>query len=125
MTRMAASRLDGQPPCPRFPPQHRTRQRIDMTADVVINIDERHDVLCLPLTAIRTLEDQDATVYVLDDDSKVVTRHIKVGLSDEKNAEVISGLTLDDRVVIGDDVQTAESDAMNNDGFGKHRRGPF
>ena len=99
--------------------------RIDMTADVVINIDERHDVLCLPLTAIRTLEDQDATVYVLDDDSKVVTRHIKVGLSDEKNAEVISGLTLDDRVVIGDDVQTAESDAMNNDGFGKHRRGPF
>lgn len=77
------------------------------------------------LTAIRTLEDQDATVYVLDDDSKVVTRHIKVGLSDEKNAEVISGLTLDDRVVIGDDVQTAESDAMNNDGFGKHRRGPF
>lgn len=99
--------------------------RIDMTADVVINIDERHDVLCLPLTAIRTLDEKDATVYVLDDDNKVVTRHISVGLQDDQNAEILSGLTLEDQVVIGDDVRSAESEAMQKDEFAKRRRGPF
>ena len=97
--------------------------RIDMTADVVINIDSRNKVLSLPLTAIRTTKnDESASVYVLEED-RVVERQIKVGLKDDQYIEVVSGLNDKDAVVIGDDVQTAQALAIEKDN--KRRRGPF
>ena len=42
--------------------------------------------------------------------------------SADQYIEVLSGLSSDDKVVIGDDVKTAEAAAAEN---GRRRRGPF
>ena len=60
-------------------------------------------------------------VYVLDKDGLVKEREIEIGIRDDQFVEVVSGLTLDDKIVIGDDVSTAEAEALKND----RRRGPF
>lgn len=71
---------------------------------------------------MRTMGENECTVYVLDSDDKVQPRKIKTGLKDDQYIEVISGITPEDRVVIGDDVKTAEEAAMKND---RRRKGPF
>ncbi len=96
--------------------------RIDMTADVVINIADKKDVLSLPLSALRSTKDGEATIYVLDENEKVVQKSIKTGLKDDQYIEVLDGITGQDRVVIGDDVKTAEAEAQANS---RRRRGPF
>ena len=96
--------------------------RIDMTADVTINIADKKDVLALPLAALRSSHENSATVYVLDNNELVKEKQVKTGLKDDQYIEIIDGITMDDRVVIGDDVKTAEAQAAEN---GMRRRGPF
>ncbi len=96
--------------------------RIDMTADVVINIADKKNVLSLPLSALRSTKDGEATIYVLDDNEKVVQKSIKTGLKDDQYIEILDGISAQDRVVIGDDVKTAEAEAQANS---RRRRGPF
>ncbi len=96
--------------------------RIDMTADVTINIADKKDVLALPLAALRSSHENSATVYVLDNNELVKEKQVKTGLKDDQYIEIIDGITKDDRVVIGDDVKTAEAQAAEN---GMRRRGPF
>ena len=96
--------------------------RIDMTADVTINIADKKDVLALPLAALRSSHENSATVYVLDNNDLVKEKQVKTGLKDDQYIEIIDGITMDDRVVIGDDVKTAEAQAAEN---GMRRRGPF
>ncbi len=96
--------------------------RIDMTADVVIDIADKKGALALPLSTLRSSREDVATVYVLEGADRVVEKTIKTGLKDDQYIEVISGLTSDDKVVIGDDVKTAEAAAAEN---GRRRRGPF
>ena len=89
--------------------------RIDMTAEVNITIDEKDNVLSVPLTAIR---DDDfagnAVLYLLDKQNQIVKQPIKTGIRDEQYIEVISGVGESDRIIIGDDVATAEAEAMSN-----------
>ena len=89
---------------------------------MVIDIADKKGVLALPLSTLRSSREDVATVYVLEDSSTVVEKTIKTGLKDDQYIEVLSGLTSDDKVVIGDDVKTAEAAAAQN---GKRRRGPF
>ena len=96
--------------------------RIDMTADVVINVDSKKQVDALAITALRSEGENSALVYVLNAQGLVVEKDIKTGIRDSQYVEIISGLDPLDRVVIGDDVQRAEAEALNND---KKRRGPF
>ncbi|MGN0902857.1 MAG: efflux RND transporter periplasmic adaptor subunit, partial [Succinivibrio sp.] len=95
--------------------------RIDMTADVTIEIAHKDDVLTLPLSAIRNLSKDSSTIYVLEGE-KPVKRQIQTGLKDDQYIEVISGVTKDERVIIGDDVRSAEAMAKANS---HPRRGPF
>lgn len=96
--------------------------RKDMTADVTINIDSRSQVLALPLTALRSEGSDTATIYVLDDQKQVRERQVGIGIRDDRFVEITSGLESGESVVIGDDVQTAEQAAMQND---RRPRGPF
>ena len=93
-----------------------------MTADVTINIADKKDVLALPLAALRSSHENSATVYVLDNNDLVKEKQVKTGLKDDQYIEIIDGITMDDRIVIGDDVKTAEAQAAEN---GMRRRGPF
>ncbi|MGN0894488.1 MAG: efflux RND transporter periplasmic adaptor subunit [Succinivibrio sp.] len=95
--------------------------RIDMTADVTIEVASKKGVKTLPLTALRSMEENECSVYILEED-KVVEKKIKTGLKDDQYIEVISGISDTDRVVIGDDVKTAQEAAMKND---RRRKGPF
>lgn len=70
----------------------------DMTARLVINTDERHDVLYLPNEAIKTVNGQ-ATVQVMEK-GKQVTKNITTGLSGEMSTEIVSGLEEGDEVVL-------------------------
>lgn len=87
--------------------------RIDMTANVTITIDERSGVLAVPLTALRSDDYQGhGSVYVVDKNGTVTEQELELGLRDEQFIEVISGLSLNSQVVIGDDVATAEAQAL-------------
>ena len=70
----------------------------DMTARLVINTDERHNVLYLPNEAIKTVNGQ-ATVQVLEK-GKQVTKNVTTGLSGEMSTEIVEGLAEGDEIVI-------------------------
>ena len=96
--------------------------RIDMTADVVIDVASKKNVDALAITALRDEEENSAKVYVLNDQGLIVEKEVKTGIRDAQYVEIISGLEPNDRIVIGDDVQTAEAEALSNE---KKPRGPF
>lgn len=95
--------------------------RIDMTADVTIEISNAKNVLSLPLSAMRKIHDKTGTVFVLSD-GNVKEKEVQIGLRDDQFIQIVSGLSADDEVVIGDDVKSAEAKAQANS---RNRRGPF
>lgn len=95
--------------------------RIDMTADVTIEISNAKNVLSLPLSAMRKIHDKTGTVFVLSD-GNVKEKEVQIGLKDDQFIQIVSGLSADDEVVIGDDVKSAEAKAQANS---RNRRGPF
>lgn len=70
----------------------------DMTARLVINTNERHNVLYLPNEAVKVVNGQ-ATVQVLEK-GKQVTKNVTTGLSGEMSTEIVSGLSEGEEVVI-------------------------
>ena len=92
-----------------------------MTADVTIEIANAKNVLSLPLSAMRKIHDKTGTVFVLLDGS-VKEKEVQIGLKDDQFIQIVSGLSADDEVVIGDDVKSAEAKAQANS---RNRRGPF
>ncbi|MFA5499894.1 MAG: efflux RND transporter periplasmic adaptor subunit [Candidatus Omnitrophota bacterium] len=75
--------------------------RSGMTATVNIIEKERNDVLTVPVEAVK--KDKDGSRYVLlsgGPDVTPVERKVDTGLSDEKNVEILSGLSADDTVIL-------------------------
>ncbi len=70
----------------------------DMTARLVINTDERHNVLYLPNEAVKVVNGQ-ATVQVLEK-GKQVTKNVTTGLSGEMSTEIVDGIREGDEVVL-------------------------
>ena len=87
--------------------------RIDMTADVTINIAKADDVLTVPLTALRNDNGTEGSVYILKK-GEVHEAEVKLGLRDDQYVQVEDGLDKDAQIVIGDDVTTAEAAAANS-----------
>lgn len=81
--------------------------RVAMTAQVTIELGERNDVLTIPLSAITgTISADKAEVFVLENGKKVA-RPITLGLRNDVNAEVTSGLQAGDEVIIGSELPTS------------------
>lgn len=70
----------------------------DMTARLVINTNERHNVLYLPNEAVKVVNGQ-AIVQVLEK-GKPVTKNVTTGLSGEMSTEIVDGLSEGDEVVL-------------------------
>ena len=70
----------------------------DMTARLVINTNERHNVLYLPNEAVKVVNGQ-ATVQVLEK-GKQVTKNVTTGLSGEMSTEIVEGLSEGEEVVL-------------------------
>ncbi|WP_043311579.1 efflux RND transporter periplasmic adaptor subunit [Pseudomonas sp. ML96] len=77
--------------------------RISMTTEVSIVLDSASDTPSIPVSALGSANrDGSYTVQVLGRGGKVEERQIHTGLEDSINAQVVDGLALGDKVVLGD-----------------------
>ena len=74
------------------------------SADITIIIDTVVDVLSVPTQAVV----RDEFVYLITEDNVIVKKNIVVGLSNWQYSEVLSGLTIDDRIVLSIDRKGVE-----------------
>jgi RND family efflux transporter MFP subunit len=77
-----------------------------MYAEVSLPLKERDHVLTVPLTALRTRQDNRATVYVLLNNGHVAPRQVEVGLEGSENIEITSGIEAGELVVVDVTPQT-------------------
>ncbi len=71
-----------------------------MFTETVLQLATREDALLVPLEALAQ-SNGDATVLLLNAQNIVEERRVKVGLQGTARAEVLSGLRVNDRVIIG------------------------
>jgi len=71
-----------------------------MYAEARISLREKQNALTVPLEAV-TRNGEDATVLAVNTKNIIEERHVKLGLEDSAGVEVLSGLTDQDRVIIG------------------------
>ncbi len=71
-----------------------------MYAETRLSLREKKDALTVPLEAV-TRSGDDATVLAVNVQNILEERHVKLGLEDNSRVEVLSGLSDQDRVVIG------------------------
>lgn len=84
-------------------PNEDNRLRALMTAKVSIVLDRRANALTIPATALGARrKDGSYTVRVKTEDGAIENRQVKVGLNNNVNVEVISGLKDGEDVVIGE-----------------------
>lgn len=77
--------------------------RISMTTEVNIVLDSAKDAPSVPVSALgNTTRDGRYVVQVLTGNGKVEPRRIRIGLEDSINAQVLEGLEVGDKVVLGD-----------------------
>jgi len=79
------------------------RLRALMTAQVTIVLAQRQNALLIPSSALGE-KDKDGryAVQVLDAEGRVATRQVRIGLNNNASAEVLDGLALGEKVVIGE-----------------------
>jgi RND family efflux transporter MFP subunit len=71
-----------------------------MYTETRLSLREKKDALTVPLEAVSRNGD-DATVLAVNKQNVIEERHVKLGLEDSARVEVLSGLTDQDRVIIG------------------------
>lgn len=87
--------------------------RVSMTAEVTIVLGESKNALTLPIAVLdRKVGDDQYKIRVLDKDNNLQEKLIKVGMKDNIHYEILEGLEDDDRVVIGNDIESAEAKSM-------------
>lgn len=81
--------------------------RKSMTAQVSIVLGHANQALKIPRAGLgRRLPGGDYEVRVLTADGEPATRQIKVGLTNDTDAQVLSGLAADEQIVVGESLQT-------------------
>ncbi len=70
-------------------------------AEATLALDRKGDALVVPLQAINQ-EGDHASVLLVDRNDRIQSRQISLGIEDQEDAEVVSGLAAGDRVVISD-----------------------
>jgi len=75
-----------------------------MYAETVLQLAERRNVLVVPLEAV-TQSEGDATALAVTAQNTVQQRHVKLGLQGKTRVEVLSGLSENERVIVGNHSQ--------------------
>ena len=70
-------------------------------AEATLSLDRKADAVAVPLQAVNHEGDK-TTVYLVGGDGKVVDRTITLGIQTAADAEVLSGLSTGDRVIVSD-----------------------
>ncbi|MGL6430671.1 efflux RND transporter periplasmic adaptor subunit [Aeromonas caviae] len=79
--------------------------RISMTAQVYLVVARLKDALVIPAIAL-----QGDQVRVVDDGGRISLRRVKVGLNNKVDAQILSGLSTGERVIVSE-VSAGQSDA--------------
>lgn len=96
--------------------------RIDMTAQVSIDIANANNVLSIPISALNVDNYNQGSVYTYNDG--ILQEHkVGLGIRDEQYVQITSGISIDDNIVIGDDVQKAQMLSEQNANVPPHLRG--
>ena len=74
--------------------------RSGMSATVNIIVEAKENVMTLPLAAVKRSKEGSYVLLSESVDKKPIERKVELGISDEKNVEIISGLTADDKVLM-------------------------
>ncbi|MFA6350079.1 MAG: efflux RND transporter periplasmic adaptor subunit [Candidatus Omnitrophota bacterium] len=74
--------------------------RSGMNATIDFEVERKDDALLVPVNAVRKEKDESYVLLKQNGDKDPAKRVIKVGLNDDKNYEVLSGLTAADTVVV-------------------------
>ncbi|RQO52876.1 macrolide transporter subunit MacA [Variovorax sp. KBW07] len=91
--------------------------RVDMTAQVAIMLGEAKQALTVPLTALGTRDkDGRQEVRVLKADNSVEKRQVRVGISNNFQAQVLEGLKEGESVITGDASALEKADDGNSKG---------
>ncbi len=78
------------------------RLRVDMTAQVSIILREAKNALCIPASALgEKTRDGRYIVKVLQNKNTVI-RHVRAGINNNVNVQILDGLQEGDKVIIGD-----------------------
>ncbi|MDI6736853.1 MAG: hypothetical protein QME42_11810, partial [bacterium] len=73
---------------------------INKTVYGEIILEEKNEVITLPLDTIRYEEDGSGDTYLfLHKDGKAKKQRIQIGLRSEESVEIINGITLQDKVI--------------------------
>ncbi|GKX58438.1 efflux RND transporter periplasmic adaptor subunit [Leminorella grimontii] len=77
--------------------------RISMTAQVYIVLAQAKDALLVPATAVDNIDkDGNATVRVVDTSGNVVDKKVKIGINNNVNVQILSGLEEGDNVIVSE-----------------------
>lgn len=88
-----------------------------MYAETRLLLSEKKNVLAIPLEAVSRNGD-DALVLAVTAQNVIEERHVRLGLEDESHVEVLSGLTDQDRVIIGNRSQFRAGQKIQPKEFG-------
>lgn len=91
-------------------PNPDNRLRIAMTAQVTLLRSEAKNALLIPLGAVKKTPDHKQQVQVLDKDNQPHIRDITTGITDNVDIQVLSGLNLGEKVVVGQDGQDSKKE---------------
>ncbi len=72
-----------------------------LTASVNIIKGKSEDTMLIPVQALREIGEDEYGVYVVEDGEKMTLKTVTVGLMDDVNAEILSGLNIGDTVSTG------------------------
>lgn len=87
--------------------------RVGATAQVTVTLASVEDVLTVPISAV-SRSDSGVTVTVLEDDGPQVVP-VEIGAVGTERVEIVSGLTVGDRVVLADLIQAVVGDESGTD----------
>jgi RND family efflux transporter MFP subunit len=71
-----------------------------MYADVTLELQHKNSVLAIPIQAVTRNGDQ-ASVMVVNPEDRIEERQVKLGLEGTNDVEVVSGLSPDEKVIVG------------------------
>jgi multidrug efflux pump subunit AcrA (membrane-fusion protein) len=72
-----------------------------MYADATITLERKNDALSIPVQAVNHEASRD-TVYVVNQANQIEIRPVQIGLQTASAAEVVSGLSAGEKVVLSD-----------------------
>ncbi len=93
-----------------------TRVRLGMSANVRLDMGKKENVLIVPNLAVKTVDGQRSVTRIVN--GKQVDTKVTVGISDDKNTEIKSGLSEGDKVIVGSISLTSSSDSSSTGGRG-------